>query len=173
MRMTCDCMIPLAKPCMHTSHDMQHSPTSPYIGHHRPRLCPISHVWGPPAPPPCMTCMSLAWPVRQHACSHCAKLQSRITSGCRDNRAPVLLPLPFAIVAFADNHRFNRHVSFLPHFHTSALSPLHSACLHTYMTCLSVSHHTSVTPLSATVPMHFHTNFSAHFSTPALCHRNL
>ncbi len=61
---------------------------------------------GPPAPPPCMTCMSLAWPVRQHACSHCAKLQSRITSGCRDNRAPVLLPLSFSIVAPCGQARF-------------------------------------------------------------------
>ena len=64
----------------------------------RLKMSQFSHVWGPPAPPPCMTCMSLAWPVRQHACSHCAKLQLRITSGCRDNRAPVLLPLSFPVV---------------------------------------------------------------------------
>ncbi len=98
----------------------------------------------------------------------------RITSGCRDNRTSVLLVLSFGIVAGADKHGFNRPVSpIATHFHTFALSPLHSACLHTYMTCLVVSHHTSVTPPSATVPMHFHTNFSAHFSTPARCHRNL
>ena len=47
----------------------------------RLKMSQFSHVWGPPAPPPCMTCMSLAWPVRQHACSHCVKLQSRRASG--------------------------------------------------------------------------------------------
>ncbi len=64
----------------------------------RLKMSQFSHVWGPPAPPPCMTCMSHAWPVRQHAYSHCAKLQLRITSGRRDSRAPVLLPLPFSMV---------------------------------------------------------------------------
>ena len=47
----------------------------------RLKMSQFSHVWGPPAPPTCMTCMSLAWPVRQHACSHCAKPQSRRASG--------------------------------------------------------------------------------------------
>ncbi len=47
----------------------------------RLKMSQFSHVWGPPAPPPCMTCMSLAWPVRQHAYSHCAKPKSRRASG--------------------------------------------------------------------------------------------
>ncbi len=79
------------------------------------KMFQFSHVWGPPTPPPCMTRLFLTWPVRQHACSHCAKPQSHITSGCRDNRAPVLLPLSFPIVARAHNRRFNRSVSPLPH----------------------------------------------------------
>jgi hypothetical protein len=37
------------------------------------------------------------------------------------------------------------------HFHTSALSPLHSACVHIYMTCLVVSHHDSVNAICGTV----------------------
>ncbi len=76
-------MVPSVTPCVRASHNMQHSPTSPYMRPQGPRLCPNSHTRGSPAPPTCMTCMSLAWSVRQHVCSHCATSQSRRASGCR------------------------------------------------------------------------------------------
>ncbi len=66
--------------CVHAESAVTIAP-SHVLTPHPAQNVPIFPCLGSSCPPTCMTCMSLAWPVRQHACSHCAKLQSRRASG--------------------------------------------------------------------------------------------